>query len=42
MIAEDSQRRPYLLDGFQYPRPFRKSRDFARVDAEGVAVEQES
>ena len=42
MIAEDSQRRPHFFNGLQHPRPFCDARDFAGIDAEGVAIEQES
>ena len=42
MIPEDSQRRSHLFNGFQYSGPFCKTRNFARVNAEGFAVKQES
>ena len=42
MISEDSQCGSYFLNGFQYTGPFGDARDFARVDAKGFAIKQES
>ena len=42
MISEDSQCRSYLFNGLQYARPFGDARNFARIDAKGLAIKQES
>jgi hypothetical protein len=38
MISKDSQCRPYFLNGLQYAGPFGDARNFARIDAKGLAI----
>ena len=42
MIPEDSQCRSYLLNGLQHVGPSCDARNFARINAKGFAIKQES
>ena len=42
MISEDSQCRLYFFDGLQNSGPFGDASDFARIDAKGFTVKQET
>ena len=42
VVSEDAKRGSHFFDGFQNLGPFSNTGNFARIDAEGFAIEQEA